>query len=324
MKPFKKLLGRLNGLHYKQEYLCLAAGAFEQPLHAYLTTNGRVIKDITNHHAFVGYYPLLFSFFTPGTDEIFTETITIVFAIKSLSPNEVFAAKDAIAELTLKKINQQAAGDGHIVYYEGHKGRHHFVSGWHQFIIGLYNKLYQKKPGNVFLPGNLQKQVQIAYSIPRNISLITAGENNRFNLFPTDLHGPAGPDHYIISLRYEGKACQQVLQTGKLLLSQVESDAYKIVYMLGKNHMQKMKEKENFPFSNDLSAGFQLPVPEHALRYRELELADGFKHGIHHLLLFKVNAFNQLSKEPGALSHIHSVYGTWRHNKGLAGNYLLR
>jgi hypothetical protein len=37
-----------------------------------------------------------------------------------------------------------------------------------------------------------------------------------YNLFPTDLHGQPDDEHYVISLRHEGIACQQVLQTRKI------------------------------------------------------------------------------------------------------------
>jgi len=204
------------------------------------------------------------------------------------------------------------------------KGSHHFISPFHQFIIQLYNRLYQKKTGNVYLPGNLYKQVQIAYSLPRNISMITVRQNNRFNLFPTDLHGPVNDDLYIISLRHDGKACEQVISSGRILLSQVDCDFYKIAYALGKNHMQDWKEKENYPFSDGVSAHLQLPLPRSALFYRELELQDSFTCGIHRVMLFKTLYSQRFQDSPSTLAHIHNVYATWRQNNGLPGNYLLR
>ncbi len=59
MNFFKKFLNNLNGLHYSQEYLCLAQESFQQPLHAFLIDNGRVIKDITDLHLFVGQFSFM-------------------------------------------------------------------------------------------------------------------------------------------------------------------------------------------------------------------------------------------------------------------------
>jgi len=324
MKLLKKTLNKLNGLHYLQEYLCLARESFEQPLHAYIVDDGKPIKDITKLHSFVGYSPLIFSFSSPANASIRSSTINIAFTQHELHPNGSFKQKDAVAMLCLKKIKEQKAGNETILYYEGLKGSHRFISPFHQFIIQLYNRLYHKKPGNVYLPANLYKQVQIAYSLPRNISMVTVGRNDRFNLFPTDLHGPVNEDLYIISLRHDGKACEQVISSGRILLSQVNSDFYKEAYALGKNHMQDWKEKENYPFSDGISAHLQLPLPRSALFYRELELQDSFIHGIHRVMLFKTLYRQRFQDNPSTLAHIHNVYATWRQNNRLPGNYLLR
>jgi hypothetical protein len=324
MKLLKKILNNMNGLHYPQEYLCLALESFEQPLHAYLIHEGQVIKDITKLHSFVGYSPLIFSFLSSAIDPVRSSMINIAFTQHELHPNESFKQKDAVAILCLKKIKEQEAGDETILYYEGVNGSHRFISSFHQFIIQLHNRLYNNKPGNAYLQGNLYKQVQIAYSLPRNISLVTVGQNDRFNLFPTDLHGQVNEDLYIISLRHEGKASQQVMNTGRILLSQVHSDLYKIAYALGKNHMQEMKDKENYPFSDGISANLHLPLPRSLLVYRELELRDSFIHGIHRVMLFKTLYRQRFQGASSTLAHIHNVYATWRQNNQLPGNYLLR
>lgn len=326
MKLLQKIFNRFNGLHYPQEYLCLARESFEQPLYIYLIKKGQVIEDITNHHLFVGYYPLVFALqVSPGLAKILPDIIDLAFTAAPLQPNAFFSKKDAIAWLTLKKINQPVTGDDHPWYFEGLKGKHQFLSPFHQWIIHLNNRLSNKKAGNIFLKDNLYTQVQIAYSVPRNISLITVAENGRYNLFPTDLHGQADDQHYIISLRHEGKACQQVIQTRKILITQVQSHFYRTVYALGKNHMQEFREKSHFPFGDSVSSLLQLPLPESAIFYRELELRESFIHGIHRLFLFKILSRQQVqTNPPSTLAHIHNVYATWRHNNHLPGNYLLR
>src|SRR5262245_53492495 len=65
MKLPQKLFNKLNGLHYPQEYLCLAKETFENSLRVYLVANGNIIKDITNEHVFTGYNPLIFTLHVP-------------------------------------------------------------------------------------------------------------------------------------------------------------------------------------------------------------------------------------------------------------------
>jgi flavin reductase (DIM6/NTAB) family NADH-FMN oxidoreductase RutF len=320
MKLLQKILTNLNGLHYPQEYLCFAKESFPDTLHAYLVHDKCIIKDITNQHLFVGYCPLVFAFSFADLPS----SIQIIFSQQVLHPNEIFTVKDALATLELSLIKKQQHDESCIFYYEGTHGCHHFISTFNRYISSLNNRWFNKKPGNVFLHNNLYKQVQIAYAVPRIISLITVGSNGLFNLFPTDLHGQIDETHYIISLRTGGKACKQVEAAGKLLVSQMHCRAFKVVYGLGKNHMQDFKTKDNFPFSQSLSEEFNLPLPEQAVSYKELELADSFIHGIHTILLFKIVNYRQLQAEDDTLAHIHNSYATWRYKNRLQGNYLLR
>ena len=311
MQPLQKLFNKLNGLHYQQEYLCLAKESFQNPIHAYLVRDEKVIKDITNEHLFTGYSPLIFTLISSALKEPFSN-IDMFFSQRSLQPNDFFKKRDALAWLSLRLIQKQKIGNNEIYYYEGIRGQHHFISFFHQYIIGLNNQVYNKKKENVFLNNDLYKQVQIAYSVPRIISLITVGSGGLYNLFPTDLHGPVNEQYYVSSLRQGGEACKQVENAGRIVISQVHSYAYKSVYALSKNHMQELKPNENFFFSELRSSVFKLPLPQSLLSYRELELVGSFEHGIHKLLLYKIISSQAVNEDTSTLAHIHNCYATWR------------
>jgi hypothetical protein len=323
MKLVKKILNRLNGLHYTQEYLCIAREIFKEPLHVYVVEEGKPVKDITCSHLFTGYCPLVFAF---ASATIPSEKISleIVFSKDVLPTNALIKKEKIIASLSLKKIAQQTIEDEQLFYYEGIAGSHHFLSHFHQRVILLNNRLYNRKPGNVFLDDNLYTQVQIAYSIPRKISLITVGQANLYNHFPTDLHGQVNDNFYVISLRHEGQACRQVEFAKKIVLSDMEPTSYKQVYALGKNHMQPLKEKAAFDFDLNVSKFFHLPLPKNLTYYKELELQESFIHGIHRFFLFKIIYAEKISPEPQTLAHIHNVYDTWRYKKNMESNYLMR
>ena len=326
MGLLKKILTRFNGLYYPQEYLCFAEGSFKPILHVYLVSGDRVVKDIGNCHVFNGYCPLIFTFSSASIDHrILRERVEIIFTPELLKPNEFLTLKFALAGLFLKRIHQQTVNGTELFFYAGLKGWHRFIPGPQQYIGQVQNKLYNKKPGNVFLRGNLYKQVQIAYAIPRKISLISVGKGNLFNLFPTDLHGAITDKIYVISLRHEGKACRQVEEVVNIALSDMDARTCKAVFRLGKNHMQPMKEKSEFEFFDGLcSKNFRLPLPKKLVAYKELQLITSFVHGIHKLLIFKIIHTESVVTGEDTLMHIHAAYATWRHKKGLESNYLLR
>lgn len=325
MGLIKKVLSYFNGLHYPQDYLCLANESFQPRLHAYLVVNRRVVKDITALHLFNGYCPLLFTFSSSSiSHEIFGERIEIFFTHESFKPNEYLPPKVALAGLSLKRVHKQAADGIMLFFYEGLHGWHRFTSGLQQLTGQLYNRLYNRKPGNVFLKGNLHKQVQIAYAIPRKICLITVSDGDLYNLFPTDLHGAVNDNLYVISLRHEGKACSQVEAAGKMVISDMDATTFKTVFGLGKNHTQSMKERTAFEFTAKDSKHFHLPLPKGLLAYKELQLFSSFTHGIHKLLIFKIIYKEQVNPAGGTLAHIHNSYATWRYKKGFESNYLMR
>ncbi|MBS1509617.1 MAG: hypothetical protein JST86_02155 [Bacteroidetes bacterium] len=323
MTLLQKILLRFNGLHYRQEYLCCCAEQFMQAPKLYWYNDDHIIKDVTAHHLFVGYHPLIIVL--PFFNDIeLPQTLHLLLTQQCVSPNDKLPQKDALATLCLKQIHVQQTGSSNLYYYEGITGSHHFVSAFHRGVNTIINNRYQKKEGNVFLHTNLYHQVQIAYAVPRPIALITVKDGELFNVFPTDLHGAAGKSHYIISLRSGGRALQQVLHTKKLLLSLMHPESYAVVYSLGKNHMRPMQQRSAFPLSNETSAAFQYPLPHGTQTYCELELTGSFVMGIHTLLQFKIMNRQWLPANPQTLVHIHNMYATWRYKKGLPGNYLVR
>ena len=322
MKLLQKVLNRSRDLHFRQEYLCMHHEHFEKPLNVYLLNKGKIVKEITHDHAFVGYHPVIFAL-SLKPEEAHTN-LEIIFSHEPLHPGHKAGKKVILAFLSLKKVYQLSMNNEFVFFYEAIFGRHRFISGFRQFIISLHNHLFQRKEGNVFLKGNLYKQVQIAYSLPRKISLITVGSKHLFNLFPTDLHGPVSKGYYVVSLRHNGNACAQVEAVRNILLSNVDANIYREVYKMGKNHMQPMKEKHSFRFSPENSPFFQLPVPLHALQCYELELQSSFKAGIHKIMLFRIRNEFTVNAEFASLAHVHNVYATWRHKNQLSGNYLLR
>ena len=301
----------------------MAKEVFKDSLHVYIVEGGKPVKNITCNHLFTGYCPLVFAF-VAATIPSEKDKLEIVFSSEVLIIHALVKKEKILASLSLKKIEQQTIDNEQLFYYEGIKGSHHFVSRFHQFIIQLNNRLYNHKPGNVFLEENLYKQVQIAYSVPRKISLITVGQDNLYNHFPTDLHGQVNEKFYVISLRHEGHACKQVISAKKIVLSDMQAHAFKQVYALGKNHMQPLKEKTAFDFDLKVSKHFHLPLPKNLTYYKELELQESFIHGIHRFLLFKIIYAEKVSQEQQTLAHIHNVYATWRYKNEVESNYLMR
>jgi len=324
MKLIKKILHRFSGYEYPQEYLCLENDRITDVLQVYIVKDGLVIQDVSSLHLFVGYKPLIFAF--PKLEKIDlneTRELSLVLCDRILTAGSTISLHEMVARLTLIRVEVKEINRSLVYLYEGTDGDHKFLSRLNQWAIQLENEWFNKKPGNVFLSANLYRQVQIAYAIPRKISLITARKDEAYNVFPTDLHGRLDEDIYLISLRHAGLAAQQVELTKKIVLSQLAPSSYKLAYGLGKNHMQPPKAKDHFPFLHQASEKFGIPVPDQATGYYELTLEDSSIMGIHRLFVFSIST-DKTNSQANSLVHIHNAYASWRKKNGLSGNYLLR
>ena len=318
----------LTGLSIRQEYICIG-DKLSDSLRVFLTyQNTLECLEVTEGHIFLGYKPLVIAIVFSG-DESTTEDMEICLSLNKseLSINSQWkgfhADRTSIARLHLKPIKFTRLTTHRVVFYEGVSGRHRFISVLHQRVNTFLMNFKTKSVGNVFLNGNLYDQTRIAYAIARRISLMTVSDGSLFNLFPTDLHGAVGEDYYISSLRLDGEACKQVEQYRKVVISDIEATQFQIAYQLGKNHMMKMRPRENFDWLGEFTKVFNFPLPQGTGFYRELELTQSFDVGIHRLFFFKVVNTKKL-KDSSPLAHIHQYYAQWRINEGFKTQWLLR
>lgn len=285
------------GTPFRHEYLCVAAEQ-HRPLLMVRDQHGR---DLTNQHLFLGYRPLVFGFW----DEGLAEELKL----------EWFPSDESlpIAGLTLRKAMEVPAGDGVLSLYEGTDVFQRFLPVHRQWQHRLRHRLATRND-EARLGPKAHDMARVAYALPRIISVASVVKDGQANLFPTDLNGPLGEGHYAVSLRKAGMAHRQVLQTGHLLLAQVDAWQAKDVYALGRNHMAPWRDINAIPEAKgEIEGG---PVPEGVLRYRMLERTGGEDFGIHHIHIFRV-VKEEVIADGDTLAHIHRDYATWRWRRGL-------
>lgn len=312
----KKLL---FGINESQEYLCVGKEDVSDPLKVFVT-GASSRENISEQHLFLGYKPVIIGI--PAQRNSGLYSILSSTRLVSLLFCEQESAKDPVAELELQFVEQKEFDQLSLFLFTGIRGRHSFLSGMHQFTNNLLERMANKNENNISLRGNLYDQVRIAYAIPRVISIVTLGNGLLFNMFPTDLNGRIDDEHYVISLRRDGKVNQQVGEFKKICLSTVKSSFCKDAYRMGRNHMQALKPLEEFKISTEKSEHLRLPLPSEVLAYKELELTDSIDAGIHRLHFFKIILEKFL--HPGStLAHVHRFYAAWERKQGRKTHYLI-
>ncbi len=320
----------LFGTTIAEEYICIGREDLERRSRVVL--GGRDAEHpahlddhLDDHLIFLGYKPLVMAIHFPAdapearwlADQ---PSICLSYAPDPGPFDAVWKGhrtfRDAIARLILTRVSRRRLGAHDLSIWRGVEGAHRFLSPFHQATNRWRDRLASDQPGNVRLPGNLYDQARIAYSVPIGISIVTLKDGPLMNMFPTDLHGPVGEDHYVGSLRCGSRATEQVERLGVAAISEVEAGWHKQAYALGKNHMRDPRSPADFSRSDRVSEEREIPLPAGTVATREVERLDAIDVGIHRIHFYRSGPRVELSQAI-TLAHLHRFYLQWRNNHRL-------
>ena len=284
-------------------------------------------SDVTASHIFLGYKPLVIGLIANDAD-LLSDEICLSFVHGSFNSdtkwNGFSTDSRAVARILLKKVQQKDL-DGQLIYlFEAWHAEHRLIGAFHQFVNNTREKFKTRGKDNVSLPGNLFDQVRIAYSVPRKISVVTVSDSTLVNMFPTDLHGAIGNSYYASSLRIGGRANAQVESLRRIVISDVDASSYMEVYSMGKNHMMDLQNEGRFMLHHQRSRIFNFPLPEWALRYKEMIHQGSTDLGIHRIHFYRVINNRVLENAGPTLAHIQQYYAQWRMDQDLPTTLMLR
>jgi hypothetical protein len=318
----------LTGMAFRQEYVCLPLEGLSSPLRVYATARDSTgARDVTSLHLLVGYKPAIIVLPVaadagPSEPELCLSFANGDFALDTRW-KDFPTSRHSVARLALRRILEHRVGELTLALYEVTSGEHRFLNRLHRATNNWLEARKNKGADNIDLQGNLYEQVRIAYSVPRLICLISLGDEDGMNVFPTDLHGPVGAHHYISSLRLGGKACAQVERCRRIVISEVDAMSFREVYALGRNHMKDMTARRDFDLHPAAAATLGVPLPAGVIHYRELEWVNYLEIGIHRIYCYRVLHAESVASAR-RLAHVHKYYVQWRENAGLATEYLFR
>jgi hypothetical protein len=288
-----------------------------------------VLKDENGLHAevnpvFVGYKPVIFALPPTGNGLNANQYLLSFYAgSAALDVDGLVSGSNPVARMLVTCLSLKFKSLPSLKLLQGKSGSHVFMNAWHRQMNSLRGKFQKSEPGNVNLPGNQHDMVRIAYSVPRIIALVSIAEGSMMNLFPTDLHGQVDNTFYLSSLRIGGRAQEQVHQHGRIVVCEMETELFREVYHLGKNHMKQFLPVSDFKVVSSVSEKFRFPLPIGVLKYFELTVLEFVDVGIHRIFLYRIeNIVNICSGK--TLSHIHQYYAQWRERNGMKTDILLR
>jgi hypothetical protein len=147
------------------------------------------------------------------------------------------------------------------------------------------------------------------YSYPRRVRLISFRQDEYFNIFPMDLLGNIpGQRWYVFGLRHTNKALARIIETGKIVVSEVSKEHKDILYELGKHHSGNAPSLDQLPFGVSPSRLFGFPIPDLAESYKEVSIHKTMDLGSHMLLWGEYQTDERITTPSDHLFIVHFLH----------------
>jgi len=220
--------------------------------------------------------------------------------------------KTILSALTLSLFKRIDENNGSLILLKLEKSRIYHLNVLKTRL--LFRQFY-KKPGVSFAQ---LKGFASAYSYPRRVRVISFRQGDYYNIFPMDLLGDISQSNkYVFGLRHSNTALEKIIETKKLVVSEVPHTYKETIYKLGSHHSAGPPPVESLPFKVINSKNFAFYVPEWADSYKEVNIKTTINLGSHMLLWGDVQNECTLKAATDHLYHIHYLLYLYHKHKGL-------
>lgn len=255
----------------------------ESEIRVWFVAPGQPRRDVTLQHTLACTSPLVMGVALPETPAP---------PSARLEYREAKGRERLIGFQELKEDKSVAVGDTHLVLYRVVRFRNMslpLLRIWaHYAHIAYIRWKVPLPPDEIVMTSHLFRGTIVAFIYPREAVLVTAGDQDTGNIFPINLMGHIGPNHFALALNGRRKVAPLLEKTGKAVLSSVPIQHAALARKLAKNHKRDPIAWRDHPLTLKPSPTLGIPMPEFASRIRELELESVHPIGSHTLFVARI------------------------------------
>jgi len=276
---------------------------------------GATTKDISQSHWLLCLDPIVFGIWIENSES--TGLIDANGEYKMYFTNPPgYTGKNikanVVADLTLDVFDKIIEKEGILLLLKLRKSRIYHINFIKAHLLFLK---YYKKPQLSFTK---LKFFASAYSYPRRVRIISFKQNEYYNIFPMDLLGDIRHHNkYVFGLRHTNITLPKIVESKKLVVSEVSYQHKDIIYQLGSHHSTNTPPVEQLPFKVIKSKNFGFYIPEWVDSYKEINIVKTINLGSHMLLWGEVLDECLLKSSTGHLYHIHYLLYLYQKRKHL-------
>ena len=264
------------------------------------------VTDVSQSHWILCLQPIVFAIWLNKPADFFSPATAYKIIFKEMSPHK----KLAVTELSF--FNSIEEQEGTLLLLKENNSKLFHVSLIETFL--LYSAYY-RKPG--FLFKKFRSYVS-AFSYPRKVRLVSFQNEDYYTIFPMDFIGKiTETNRYVFGLRHTNLALPKIIETKKIVVSEVPFTYKDDIYKLGNHHSSSPPPLNQLPFKTLASKRFGFPVPEWAEKYNEIRITQTMNLGSHMLLWGESQHEEIITAGIGNLYHIHFLLSLFLQRKGI-------
>jgi flavin reductase (DIM6/NTAB) family NADH-FMN oxidoreductase RutF len=157
-----------------------------------------------------------------------------------------------------------------------------------------------------------EAHTMVAFFIcPRPVVLVSVQHGDEGNVFPMNLMGPIGEGKFAFALNSTRHAAPIVVKARRAAISNVPLTEAALAKALGRNHLKTSIDLSDLPFESRRSPVFGFPVPDFAVRVRELEIESSQRLGSHTFFIARLVHDERITVAQ-EFFYVHGIYQSWR------------
>jgi flavin reductase (DIM6/NTAB) family NADH-FMN oxidoreductase RutF len=187
---------------------------------------------------------------------------------------------------------------------------------WMHYLVRSYAQWKGSRKADIRMSFLDKRAIDVLFICPRPVVLVSASDATGRNMFPMNVMGDLNPDMFAFALKDCKWPARLVERTCRVVLSSVPQAQGSYAYRIAANHNRESIDWYQLPFPTKPSSASGIPIPEFALRAREMEV-EAVKHlGSHTFFIARVVQDERYAAGV-ELCVIHGFYQSWRMEHGV-------
>jgi flavin reductase (DIM6/NTAB) family NADH-FMN oxidoreductase RutF len=266
-------------------------------------------RDVTQRHLMACGLPFTIGI---GLDEEFEARVREANSL-SLSFHERNSRGRLLGKIGLRPTANLAAGNSKLWLFQPRSYSNYCLPKPWLWSRYLYYWRFRGDPqtSDLRLTTRELHSMFVFYICPRPVVLATAGDGEHANIFPMNLMGSVGDGYFSFALNSTRPVTSFVERTGRIALSSVPVEQSAQATAFARNHRKEHIDWKELPFATRPSTAFGVPVPEFALRVREMQIESVHNAGSHKLFIARV--IHDEHRDDGLeFFVVHGIYQAYR------------